>query len=88
MDDELCRRALYRTRQQRLDDAYAESDSRGMKAESPRHFAVCQYHENEITNKFIEENLRIIDVAPVWVKDFDSTELPERLSKLRKVLKR
>jgi hypothetical protein len=85
MDDELCRRALYRTRQQRIADAYAESSSRGKAAERPMHFAVCKIG-SELANNYVEQSLRIIDVAPLWIADFRGKELPSRLSQVRKQL--
>ena len=87
MDDELCRRALYRTRQQRIKDGYAESKKRGIAAEKPRHFAVCELAKDENANEFIEQSLRIIDVNPLWVNDIKGKELSSRLGELRKQLK-
>ena len=87
MDDELCRRALYRTRQQRIKDGYAESKKRGIAAEKPRHFAVCELTKDKNANEFIKQNLRIIDVNPLWVNDIKGKELSSHLGELRKQLK-
>ena len=85
MEDELCRRALYRTRAQRIDDANAESARRGKKHSNPKHFAVCKFSD-EATNRFTEQSYALLDLNPLWVRDYKTTELPERLSELRKHL--
>ncbi|HQZ67236.1 MAG TPA: SIR2 family protein, partial [Planctomycetaceae bacterium] len=84
MVDELCRRALYRTRAQRIEDATAESVRRGRRQSVAKHFAVCKLSD-EATNSAIEQSYALLDLNPVWGRNY-TTELPDRLSELRKRL--
>lgn len=84
MEDELCRRALYRTRAQRIEDAAAESSRRMAKHSQPKHFVVCSFRDNE-TNALVTKSLNLIDLNPLWVRNYEE-ELPDRLRDLRREL--
>jgi hypothetical protein len=85
MTDELIRRALYRNRQQRMRSNIA---SRG-EAEKlqRRHFAVLG-RKNDVTyEQLLNETLARLGVWPLWIDDYDN-DLPPRLNRLRKILKK
>jgi hypothetical protein len=82
MTDDLVRRALYRSRHERIADAKAESrPSRIEEAKRPKHFAVCKWLEEKYIREALKKSFSLMDLYPLWVKDYDK-QLPERLKQL------
>ncbi len=82
MNDELIRRALYRTRAHRIADANAEQSQRRIKRHSrPKHFAVCLWQEDNHIRDTLTRSYNMMDVNPLWISGYG--ELPSQLLKLR-----
>jgi len=80
MTDELMRRGLYRSRNERIRDSLFEyKDLTSAEEEALCHFAVLRIedHKGEL-----ESDLRLLGVRPLWVHDFDR-DLPRRILDLK-----
>jgi hypothetical protein len=83
MTDELMRRGLYRSRNERIRDSLFEGKNlTRAEEEALRHFAVLRIedHRDEL-----ERDLRLLGVRPLWVHDFDR-DLPRRIGDLERKL--
>jgi hypothetical protein len=80
MTDELMRRGLYRSRNERIRDSCFEGkDLTSAEKEALRHFAVLRFEDHKSE---LERDLRLLGVRPLWVHDFDR-DLPQRILYLK-----
>lgn len=87
MTDTLVRRALYRSREERIIDARAEEGSKRRLSRKlrPRHFAVRKLLGNEAARETVVRSYELMDLDVLWVRDFDN-DLRKRLEALRRAL--
>lgn len=87
MDDELVRRALYRTCAGRLTDVGAEREERRIaRLTGPKHFVVRKWPRSTATRDALVKSYELMDVSPVWVGAWK--DLPVRLRQLRETLEK
>lgn len=85
MTDELVRRALFRTRTDRLKDlSSCRNERKRSKLKRARHFSVCKWIDDPIARDCYVKNLLMIDTSPLWVSGFE--ELPDRIATLSTAL--
>jgi hypothetical protein len=77
MTDSLIRRALFRTRSERLAARKAE----GKNNVTPRHFVVYRF-EKHLSRELFEKSMKLLDLNVLWVEDFEK-DLPRRFKVLR-----
>ena len=82
LDDELMRRALYRAKEEQR-KALSSEYGRDAHPEEPRHFAILK---RDTDAELLAEDLKLLQVGPLWINDFAGDELPGRLERLRKLL--
>jgi hypothetical protein len=87
MTDSLVRRALCRTRFERLKDM--EAEFRGSLPKSrrkPKHFVACNTKGDEQLEATLLKSYEEMDLNVLWVKDYEE-DLPARLKILRDALR-
>lgn len=85
MKDELMRRALFRAEREHERALRAETGSSTSHSELPRHYAVLEKTDDRQAD-FIERDLAVLGVRPVWVADFED-DLPRQLRALARTLR-
>ncbi len=84
MNDSLVRRALYRTRRERLTDLQSEKLRTRRRYSGAKHFVVREYPKSRETAAALQRSDELMDVRPVWVRDW--SELSDRLRQVREAL--
>jgi hypothetical protein len=86
MTDPLIRRALHRTRLERIRDLTAKRKTQAeIDNEALRHFATCERRTNGL-DRIVEDSWSGLGVSPLWVRDL-SEELPAGTEWLRDLLR-
>ena len=89
MSDPLIRRALYRTRLERMRDWKAKRAGRSepSESESRRHFAVtCQSEKGSAVDRLIDKSWSQLGIWPLWVRDYEG-DMCRRSGGLRDMLR-